>query len=78
MESGERLRELEDCDFFIMAHIILLIGSCSPIFVSCSKDKLFPDFIYEMTVSKEAINVVPEGTDETVEVKSNYAWTVGE
>ena len=55
--------------------LILLIGLCLLLFVSCSKDELFPDFIYEMTVSKEAINVVPEGTDETVEVKSNYAWT---
>lgn len=55
--------------------LTLLIGLYLLFFASCSKDELFPDFIYEMTVSTEAINVVPEGTDETVEVKSNSAWT---
>ena len=55
--------------------LTLLIGLYLLFFASCSKDELFPDFIYEMTVSTEAINVVPEGTDETVKVKSNSAWT---
>ena len=30
--------------------LILLIGLCLLLFVSCSKDELFPDFIYEMTL----------------------------
>lgn len=52
-----------------------LLGICLFIFAACSKDELFPDFIYEMTVSKEALNVVPDGLDETIEVNSNYEWS---
>lgn len=43
---------------------------------SCKEDELLPDFIYEMTLSTEALNVVPEGTNETIEVTSNCEWTV--
>ena len=52
-----------------------LVGLCLLLFTACSKDELLPDFIYEMTLSKEALNVVPEGLDETIEVSSNYEWS---
>lgn len=55
--------------------LTFLIGFCLLLFASCRKDELLPDFIYEMTVSKETLNVIPEGADEEIEVQSNYDWT---
>ncbi|WP_259321974.1 hypothetical protein [Bacteroides stercorirosoris] len=40
--------------------LTFLIGFCLLLFASCRKDELLPDFIYEMTVSKETLNVIPE------------------
>ena len=54
-----------------------MVAYCFTIFfAACSNDELLPDFIYEMTVSSETINVVSEGATETIEVNSNFNWTV--
>ena len=54
-----------------------MVAYCFTIFfAACSNDELLPDFIYEMTVSSETINVVSEGATETIEVNSNFDWTV--
>ncbi len=48
---------------------------CS-LMVSCMKvDELRPDFIYEMTLSQEAVNFTPEGGTAELTLKSNYQWT---
>ena len=59
-------------------HYFYLYGSLlfHYFFAACSNDELLPDFIYEMTVSSETINVVSEGATETIEVNSNFNWTV--
>lgn len=56
-------------------HQLILVLYCL-LFYSCNKEELFPDFIYEMTVSQESLNVVAEGGEEMIEVNSNYEWTV--
>lgn len=53
----------------------MLVGMCSFLLTSCDDNELLPDFIYEMTLSQEVINVVPEGADEVIEVNSNYTWS---
>lgn len=62
----------------MLKHFFYVMVACcfSIFFAACSEDELLPDFIYKMTVSSETMNVVSEGATESIEVNSNFTWTV--
>lgn len=54
---------------------IITFLTLSVMLIGCKTDTLLPDFIYEMTLSQEALNIEAAGSSHEIELKSNYMWT---